>query len=51
MSEAQNDQRRREAPANQDALRAIEFLALKSAVFILVPMFAAAIAVYYTLNK
>ncbi len=35
---------------NDDAVRAVKFLAVKAAIFILIPALAAAAAVYFTLK-
>ena len=35
---------------NDDAMRAVRFLAIKAAIFILIPALAAAAAVYFTLK-
>ncbi len=41
---------RGKAGENDDAKRAIKFLAIKAAIFILIPALAAAAAVYFTLK-
>lgn len=50
MADSAPDRAAKPTPARSDAAEAIRFMAVKAAIFILVPLIAAAIAVYVTLK-
>lgn len=50
MANPASDRDPKPAPARSDAAEAIRFMAVKAAIFILVPLIAAAVAVYVTLK-